>query len=82
MDNLRRIFEKSTALFRRRSLQYVISVTFTLIVVVGILVVTLLYSFQFSSFAEQTLSVNNMQVLDQVNLNMDNYLRTRAPSAW
>lgn len=60
---------------QRCSLQFTISISFTVVAVLGMLVVGLSLSMQFVSNTEKMASEDNTRMVDQVNLNLDTYLR-------
>lgn len=60
--------------FRLRSIQFIITVSFTVITVFAILIVgTTLYN-RFNKAAEEDASLSTRQIIEQVNLNLDDYL--------
>lgn len=61
--------------WRTRSIRAVITVSFTLITVFAMLFVGVTLYNKFSRTAEQTVSLSTRQVIDQVNYNLDYYLR-------
>lgn len=60
--------------FERKGLQFTLLSTFTVVSIVAILVVTIGYTRQFSLKMEETTRNNNVELLDQVNLNLDDYV--------
>jgi len=60
---------------RDTSIQHIISVSFTVISVVGMVTVGGALSLRFINSTEYMVSENNKSMLDQVNLNLDSYLR-------
>jgi Predicted signal transduction protein with a C-terminal ATPase domain len=60
---------------RDTSIQHIISVSFTVISVIGMVVVGGALYFRFINSTEFMVSENNKAMLEQVNLNLDNYLR-------
>lgn len=60
---------------RDTSIQHIISVSFTVISVIGMVVVGGSLYFRFINSTEFMVSENNKAMLEQVNLNLDNYLR-------
>ena len=60
---------------RDTSIQHIISVSFTVISVVGMVTVGGALSLRFINSTEYMVSENNRSMLDQVNLNLDSYLR-------
>ena len=57
------------------SIQHIISVSFTVISVIGMVIVGGALYFRFINSTEFMVSENNRAMLEQVNLNLDNYLR-------
>lgn len=60
--------------FYRRGLQFTLVLTFTLASSLAILIVTMGYSRQFYSATEQIARTNSVNVIDQVNLSLDDYI--------
>ncbi len=60
---------------RNKNLQFVISVSFTLITVVGMLVLAIAMHSIYTRTAEEMAVEDNGQLVDQVELNLTNYLR-------
>lgn len=60
--------------FERKGLQFTLLSTFTVVSIVAILVVTIGYTRQFSLKMEEATRNNNVELLDQVNLNLDDYV--------
>ncbi|MGX8701884.1 sensor histidine kinase [Caproiciproducens sp.] len=71
----RDFIDKITQLLQKKSLQFTISITFTAVSVVGMLIVGVSLSMRFISSSEKMVSDDNTRMVDQVNLNLDNYLR-------
>lgn len=61
--------------FKNASIQYIISVSFTVIAVVGMIIVGGGLYLRYINSTEEMISENNKSILEQVNLNLDNYLR-------
>lgn len=59
---------------KRRSIQFTISISFTMVAVAGMILVAAILSARFISSSEQMVSEDNRRMLNQVNLNLDNYL--------
>lgn len=72
---LRDIVNRATRFFQKRSLQFTISITFTAVAVVGMVIVGLSLSMRFISSSEKMISQDSARMVDQVNLNLDTYLR-------
>lgn len=60
---------------RNVSIQHIISVSFTVIAVIGMVIVGGTLYLRYINYTEDMVSENNKAMLDQVNLNLDNYLR-------
>ncbi|CUX36415.1 sensor histidine kinase [Clostridium sp. C105KSO13] len=69
-----RLWKKIRKSLQRRSLQFMLSLTFTAVSVVVLLVVAMGYSGRFINSAEKMAINNNKNVLNQMNQNLDNYL--------
>ncbi len=61
--------------FKNASIQYIISVSFTVIAVIGMIIVGGGLYLRYINSTEEMISENNKSILEQVNLNLDNYLR-------
>ncbi|GAA0084384.1 sensor histidine kinase [Clostridium sp. CTA-7] len=61
--------------YKKASIQYIISVSFTIVAVVGMIVVGGALYLRFTNSTEEMVSKNNKSILEQVNLNLDTYLR-------
>ncbi len=69
------IKDKIKIYYRRASIKYIISISFTIVAVVGMIVVGGALYLRFSNSTEEVVSKNNQTIIDQVNLNLDSYLR-------
>ena len=67
--------EKIVKKSKNASIQHIISISFTVIAVVGMLMVGSALYLRFINSTESMVSENNKSMLDQVNLNLDSYLR-------
>ncbi len=65
----------ATHFLQKRSLQFTISITFTIVAVLGMVVVGVSLSMRYISSTEKMASEDNTRMVDQVNLNLDTYLR-------
>ena len=74
MKQIKRLFNLVSQFFQRKGLQFTLLSTFTIVSIVAILVVTIGYTRQFSIKMEETTRNNNVELLDQVNLNLDDYV--------
>jgi two-component system, sensor histidine kinase YesM len=61
---------------RIRSIQFIITASFMAVTLLVLLFVGITLSNRFSKLAEQNASINTRQVIDQVNINLDYYLRS------
>lgn len=61
--------------YQKKSIQYMISISFTLVAVIGMVLLGSSLSLQFVSSTENRVAENNKRLVDQVNLNLDLYLR-------
>lgn len=72
---LRKLADKFLYSYQKISIQRVISLSFTVVSVLGMLFIGLSLSLRYSAVNQHNQSVASKQVLNQVNLSMDNYLR-------
>lgn len=68
------LWEKLKKTYQKKSLQFILSISFTLVAVIVMLTVAVGYSRRFVDSTEKLAINNNKNVLDQMNLNLDNYL--------
>ena len=61
--------------YRKMSIQMVLSLSFTAVAAVGILLMGISLIWRFSSASEQLVAENSQRVLAQANMNLDSYLR-------
>lgn len=69
------IKDKLNEYYKEASIKYIISISFTVVAVVGMIVVGGALYLRFSNSTEEVVSKNNQTIIDQVNLNLDSYLR-------
>ena len=69
-------FKKIIKWYQKNSLQHIISVSFTIVAATGMIIVGGTFYIRFINSSEDIISKNNVQMLDQVNLNLDSYLRS------
>ena len=74
-SRFRSLLTKSKNFLRHRSLQFTISITFTIVSVLGMLLVGVSLSMRFISSSEQMTMDSNKRMVDQVDMNLDTYLR-------
>ena len=72
-EGLRRWWQ---ALYQRSGIQLILSLSFTAVAVIGMVFLGLTLFFRFSATNNNQIAVNSQRVLAQVNLNLDNYLRS------
>ena len=75
MSFFRRIAAQWAERYRKMSIQMVLSLSFTAVAAVGILLMGISLIWRFSSASEQMVAENSQRVLAQANLNLDSYLR-------
>lgn len=68
------LWEKLKKAYQKKSLQFILSISFTLVSVAVIIIVAMGFSKRFIDSTEKLAINNNKNVLDQMNLNLDNYL--------
>ncbi|HRM24520.1 MAG TPA: hypothetical protein PK061_07875, partial [Enterococcus aquimarinus] len=73
-EKITRFVTAITHFFYRKGLQFTLLSTFTLVSVSAILLITAGYMRQFSLTTEQMTRTTSMEMLDQVNLNLDDYI--------
>lgn len=61
--------------FRNKSLKYIISISFTIIMILAIITLGQVLYIKFVKINEEIISKNNKAIVNQVNLNLDSYLR-------
>ncbi|KLE14920.1 sensor histidine kinase [Clostridium sp. C8] len=69
------IKKKIIGYYRKASFKYIISISFTIVAVIGMIVVGGALYLRFINSTEEMVSKNNKSILEQVNLNLDAYLR-------
>ena len=69
------IKKKLKVYYKDASIKYIISISFTIVAVVGMIVVGGALYLRFSNSTEEVIYKNNQTIIDQVNLNLDSYLR-------
>lgn len=69
------IKDKLNEYYKKASIKYIISISFTVVAVAGMIVVGGALYLRFSNSTEEVVSKNNQTIIDQVNLNLDSYLR-------
>ena len=74
LRRLRNFSQRIKHAYKKRSIQFTISITFTLVAVAGMILVAVILSARFINSSEKMVSDDNRRMLSQVNLNLDNYL--------
>lgn len=69
------ISEKIKKYYKILSIQHIISISFTVVAISGMIVVGGAFYLRYSNSTEEIISENNKAILEQVNLNLDSYLR-------
>lgn len=72
---LRSLITEISARYRRMSIQVIISVSFTIVAVLGMLLMGLSLFLRFSSATKELQQENSERVLSQISINLDSYLR-------
>ncbi len=66
---------KLSKFYKNKSIQYIISISFTIIAVTGMIALGQVLYIKFVSINENIISKNNKSIVNQVNLNLSSYLR-------
>lgn len=74
MKNLPRTFEGLKKTYQKRSMQFILSLSFTFVAIVIIFGIGIGFSRQYKEAANQLTEKNNTNTLNQMNLNLNNYL--------
>lgn len=74
MSLFKKIWESITRIYYRKSLQFILSITFTMVSVTVMVIVTIGFSNRYTKSTESIVLNNNKIILEQVNLNLDDYL--------
>ncbi len=74
-NNFQNFYKKSKHFFRKRSLQFTISLTFTAVAVIGMIMVSAFLYLRFVESSEHMAAADSSRMVNQVNLNLDTYLR-------
>ncbi|MDU1856233.1 MAG: sensor histidine kinase, partial [Clostridium baratii] len=67
---------KLNRLYKDKGIQYIISISFTIIAVIGMITLGQVLYIKFININEEISSENNKDIVNQVNLNLDRYLRS------
>ena len=68
---LNSIKSKIICYYKKASIQYIISISFTIVAVIGMIVVGGALYLRFTNSTEEMVLKNNKSILEQVNLNLD-----------
>lgn len=68
------IYQRMIRFFQDKSLQFVLTLTFTAVAITVTIGVAIGFATQYRRSAEALVADNNKNVVDQVNINLDNYL--------
>ncbi len=74
-EKVQNLFERSKKAYKRRSIQLIISVSFTLVAILSMAFMGIALYTHFINSSRETAIENNEQILDQVSWNMNTYLR-------
>lgn len=72
----KKIIEKLTRRYQKMSIQMIISLSFTAVTVLGMVLMGVAFFVQSSNTAKQLTQQSSQRVLAQVNINLDSYLRS------
>lgn len=67
--------EKLKIYYKKASIKNIISISFTIIAVIGMIVIACSLYVRFSNSTKEIISKNNQTIIEQVNLNLNSYLR-------
>lgn len=73
MNEIKEILRNS---YQKKSLQFIISLSFTFVSIVVVFLISIGYASQFKRTTEDLVSNNNSNLIDQVSLNLDDYLHS------
>ena len=74
-DTLKDRFRQLVKSYQKRSIQFMISLSFTVVAMAGMVFLGMALYLRFTSATETMLKEENRRVIDQVNMNLDVYLR-------
>ncbi len=74
-DTLKDRFRRLVKSYQKRSIQFMISLSFTVVAMAGMVFLGMALYLRFTSATETMLKEENRRVIDQVNINLDVYLR-------
>ncbi|MFE5321251.1 histidine kinase [Paenibacillus sp. NPDC056579] len=74
MKPIRKRYRALVDIWRSKSIQFIITASFTLIMIAVMVVVSLIVYNKFSHIAEQNTFLSNQQIVEQINYNLEVYL--------
>ncbi|MEM1483240.1 histidine kinase [Oscillospiraceae bacterium PP1C4] len=74
-DTIKQHLRRLTKDFQKKNIQYMISISFTIVAMVGMVFLGLSLYLRFAISTEAMVKEDNKRVIDQVNMNLDVYLR-------
>ncbi|WP_256865429.1 sensor histidine kinase [Paenibacillus sp. 32352] len=75
MKPIRKRYRALADMWRTRSIQFIITASFTLITITVMIIVSVLVYNKFARTAEQNTFLSNQQIVEQINYNLDVYLK-------
>lgn len=75
MRPIRKRYRALADMWRTRSIQFIITASFTLITITVMIIVSVLLYNKFAHTAEQNTFLSNQQIVEQINYNLDVYLK-------
>lgn len=76
MQTLKDLWKRITHNYQKKSLQYIISMSFTAAAITVVSMVLLWSNARYTKATEEIVIENNENVIEQMNLNLDNYIHT------
>lgn len=74
-ERLQNLLKKNRNFLNRWSLQFTIAISFTIVSIAGMAAIALFLSMRYNASSMQLVTESNTRIVDQVNLNLDTYLR-------
>lgn len=74
-NNIRKLFLRLNRYYKKKSIQFMLSISFSALALIGMGFMGITLYSRFISSSEKLIIENNKQLVDQVNLNLNNYLR-------
>lgn len=75
-NRIRNFTDRMRNSYRKKSIQFTISISFTIVLVVGLALTAVTLSIQYVNSTMEIISNSNKRIVDQINLNLDSYLRS------